>query len=469
MQTLAQPIRIGISSPHYLLHFSFRGTDAGSKAVYNRYSDPLSDLLTWPVSITAHPRVNVTMFFESFMLNLTVIVVLVVALTFDYVTKFFSYWYIRHIPYKTPIPFLGTDYHRVMGIRSNTGQVNTLYSQYPKDKFVGSIKSRIPDLIVKDPDALKTILSTDFANFHCRGLGLDKSQDVCLRNNLFYAEGEKWTLLREGLESVLNDLKCDFGDSLHDCLSGTNGDTNVQQLLSKVLDVIFKDLLLDETADEKVISRMRSEVQKRTFVDRVKTYLKHVFPSLYVMFGLVTIASEPSAETKRELEKSKLLKKIKERSVFQLGLKDKYRNLNNGDFAFAVLATFVTEGYVPIVNLLTSVLYDLANNPQVQRNIRDSNDKDYLEAAIKESLRLHPPYSVITRQCVKMYQYPESDLIIDKKITLNVPVEAIHRDEKYYKDANSFAPERFLAGSSPSHSFAYLPFGVGPRKCIGKF
>lgn len=407
------------------------------------------------------------MFFESFALNLSVIVILIVALTFDYVTKFFSYWYIRHIPNKTPIPFFGTDYYRILGLRSNTGQVNALYSQYPEDKFVGNIKSRIPDLIVKDPDALKTILSTDFANFHCRGLALDKSQDVCLRNNLFYAEGEKWTLLREGLESILNNLKCDFEDSLHDCLSGTNGDTNVQQLLSKVLDVIFNDLLLDETSDGTVIRAMRSEVQKRTFVNKVKTYLKHIFPSLYVVFGLVTMANEPSSETKRELEKSKLLKKIKELSAFQLGLKEKNKKSSDVDFAFAVLASFVTEGYIPTLNLLTAVFHDVAKHPQIQKKIRDSN-QEYLDAVIKESLRLHPPYSVINRQCVKLYTYPDSDLVLDKKVTVNVPVEAIHRDEKYYKDAQSFVPERFLASSTP-HSFAYLPFGVGPRKCIGKF
>ncbi|XP_063823054.1 cytochrome P450 6B1-like [Ostrinia nubilalis] len=407
------------------------------------------------------------MFFESFVLNITVILVLIVALTFDYVTKFFSYWYIRHIPNKTPIPFFGTDYFRIFGIRSNTDQVNALYSQYPKEKFVGSIKSRIPDLIVKDPDAVKTILSTDFADFHCRGLALDKSQDVCLRNNLFYAEGEKWTLLREGLKSVLSNLKCDSEASLHDCLSGTNGDTNVQQLLSKVLDGIFKDLLLDESSDGRVISDMRSTVQKRTFVDRFKTYLKHIFPSLYVMFGLVTMPDKLSSKTKNELEKSKLAEIIKEGSVFQLGLKEKNRSLSDVDFAFAVLSTFITEGYVPCHNLLTAILYDLAKNQQVQKKVRESNE-EYLDAVIKESLRLHPPYSVVSRQCMKMYQYPESDLVIDKKITINVPVEAMHRDEKYYKDPKSYAPERFLAETSPTHSFAYLPFGAGPRKCLGE-
>ncbi|CAG9785765.1 unnamed protein product [Diatraea saccharalis] len=407
------------------------------------------------------------MLFESFMLNLFVIIVLIVALTFDYITKFFSYWYVRLIPNNTPIPFFGTDYYRVLGLRSNTEEVNSLYAQYPKDQFVGSIKSRIPDLVLKDPDAIKTILSTDFADFHSRGLALNKSRDVCIQNNLFYAEGEKWTLLRDNLQSILNELKPDFEENLHNCLSGTNGDVNVQQLLSKVLDGVFKDILINQSSNGIVVTNMRTAVLRRNFMNKLKTYLKNIFPSLYTLFGMTTIAGEPSTETKRELENSKLLNIIRQANIFQLTLKDKYKKPSSDvDYAFALLATFITEGYVPCLNLLTALLYELARNPETQIKARSS--EEYLNAVIKESLRLHPPYSVLTRQCVKMYHYPDRKLVIDKNVTVNVPVESIHRDEKYYNDAKTYNPERFLAEEHSSHSFAYLPFGAGPRKCLGE-
>ncbi|CAH0406837.1 unnamed protein product [Chilo suppressalis] len=401
------------------------------------------------------------------MLNLFIIIVLIVALTFDYVTKFFSYWYVRLIPNNTPIPFFGTDYYRVLGIRSNTEEVNALYAQYPKEKFVGAIKSRIPDLVVKDPDAVKTILSTDFADFCRRGHSLDKSRDVCMRNNLFYAEGETWTLLHNSVESIFNDMKYDFEESLHDRLSGTNGDTNVQQLLSKVLDCVFKDILLDGRSDETLITCVRTAAQRRTFMEKLKTYLKHVFPSLFVLFGMTTIPGEPSSKTKRELEKSKILNKIRNSNIYPLRSNDKHKGSSNDiEFAFGILATFITEGYIPCLNLLTALFYDLATNPETQSKAR-LND-EYLNAAIKETLRLHPPYSVISRQCVKMYHYPDSKLVMDKNVTVNVPVESIHRDEKYYKNAETYNPERFLGGENLSHSFAYLPFGAGPRKCLGE-
>ncbi|XP_026752287.2 cytochrome P450 6B6-like [Galleria mellonella] len=405
------------------------------------------------------------MFFESILLNAIVSIILIVALIIDYVTKFFSYWYIRHIPYKSSIPFFGSDYHRVLGIRNTTQEVNKLYKKYPGEKFVGCIKSRMPDLIVREPDAIKKMLSTDFVNFHSRGLGLDKSQDVCLRNNLFYAEGEKWTLLRRGLESIMESLHCDFEHNLHDCLLGTNGDVNVQQLLSKVLDAVFKDLLLDSSSDTTVITNIRSAVQSRTLVDRVKSYLKNIFPSLYVLLGLTTLPEEPSNKTEKALEQSKLMEKIKSGSIFQLGIKEKgNRSVSDVEFAFSMLSLFVTEGYVPCHNLLTAILYELAKCPDVQQKVRYS--EEYLDAAIKEVLRLHPPYSVITRQCVNTYSY-DATLLIDKRITINIPVDALHKDKNYYNQPEVFNPDRFLDNSNV-HSYAFLPFGTGPRKCVGE-
>lgn len=416
------------------------------------------------------------MFFESFLINLTILLLLIVALIFDYVTKFFSYWYVRHIPYKTSVPFFGSEYHCVLAVRSNTEDVNKLYFKYPRDKFVGRVKSRVPDLIVRDPDVIKRMLSTDFANFHSRGLGLDKSQDVCLRNNLFYADGEKWTLLRDGLESILNSLDCEFENGLQECLSGTNGDANVQRLLSKVLDFVFKDLLLGNKGDDSLIKELRSTVQGRTFIQKLKSYLKSIFPSMYILFGVVTLPGQPTSKSKETLKSSKLMAKIKNIGhAIQKGLNDKNRNSKSDetDFAFSTLALFITEGYIPCLNILTALLFELAKNTQMQGKARKSlskdNREDYLDVSIRETLRLYPAYSVLTRQCVKTYQFQESSLVLDKKITLNFPVEAIHRDEELYKDANVFNPDRFFDDEGASkHCYAYLPFGAGPRKCIGK-
>ncbi|XP_050347087.1 cytochrome P450 6B1-like [Nymphalis io] len=413
------------------------------------------------------------MFFESLVLNISVLSVLIIALSFDYVTKFFSYWYVRHISYKTPIPLFGSDYHRVLGIRNTSDEVTKLYSGYAKEKYVGCIKSRIPDLIVKDPNSIKKILSTDFSNFHCRGYGLDGSQDVCIRNNLFYSEGEKWTLLRGRMELLLNNMNLDIQDSLHECLSGTNGDTNVQQLLSEILDVVFKDLLIDNKLDGSLVRNTRELLQKRTLFDRLKSYLKDVLPSVYVMFGLNVLSEQYFSKFTQVLEESKLMKDIKKtESIFQdeNDIAKRYK-LSEYDLITSYLTLFIGEGYIPCHHVLTALLYELGKNPELQENARkcinNRTEGDCLSQTIKEVLRFYPPYSVITRKCVKTYQFPDKDLAIDKGITITIPVELIQRDETHYKDANNFNPNRFETSSDLSDN-SYLPFGAGPRKCVGE-
>lgn len=438
----------------------------------HRYRDLLKNTPHISVYTARSSRAN-AMFFESFYINFSIISALIVALIFDYVTKFFSYWYIRHVPYKICVPFFGSDYHRVLGIRNTSDEVNTLCSIY-KDKYIGCVKSRIPDLILKDVDSIQRILSTDFANFHCRGTGLDRSQDVCIRNNLFYAEGEKWTLLREKLELLLNNMNYEIQDSLHDCLSGTNGDTKVQQLLSGILDAVFKNLLIDNKIDSSVMRGVREAMLKRTLFGKLKSYLKDIFPSIYVLLGLSGISGQFFGKFVQVLEDSKLMKDIKKaESIFEEESDRKnIRKESNFSTVCSYVGLFVEQGYVPCHYVLTALLYELARNPEVQDKARKCVDTacedDYLGNTIKETLRMYPPHSIITRKCVKTYQFPKKDLVLEKNITITIPVEDIQKDEANYKEAGVFNPSRFLDGDRLSNS-SFLSFGAGPRKCIGKY
>jgi len=74
------------------------------------------------------------------------------------------------------------------------------------------------------------------------------------------------------------------------------------------------------------------------------------------------------------------------------------------------------------------------------------------------------------RLCVKDYklQYEDLDFTIEKDKQFYIPVSGIHRDEKYFEDAHKFIPERF--SEENRHKIdpdTYLPFGIGPRNCIG--
>lgn len=86
-----------------------------------------------------------------------------------------------------------------------------------------------------------------------------------------------------------------------------------------------------------------------------------------------------------------------------------------------------------------------------------------------ETLRLHPPGAMTNRQCIKDYKIPDQDVIIEKGTSVTIPILGIHHDPEYYPNPEKFDPDRFTEENKNSrHNFTFLPFGEGPRNCIGK-
>lgn len=87
-----------------------------------------------------------------------------------------------------------------------------------------------------------------------------------------------------------------------------------------------------------------------------------------------------------------------------------------------------------------------------------------------ETLRIYPPIPSITRGCTKTYLIPGTDAIVEKGLRLMIPILAIHNDPKYFPNPSQFDPDRFLPEEKAKrHPFTYLPFGEGPRLCIGRY
>uniref|UniRef100_U5EYB7 Putative cytochrome n=1 Tax=Corethrella appendiculata TaxID=1370023 RepID=U5EYB7_9DIPT len=101
----------------------------------------------------------------------------------------------------------------------------------------------------------------------------------------------------------------------------------------------------------------------------------------------------------------------------------------------------------------------------------DIQKMKYLDMVITEGLRKWPPAPVIDRECVKDYVYDEGNGVkftIEKGQLIWIPIFSYHMDPKYFPNPEKFDPERFSDENKDSiHPGAYLPFGVGPRNCIG--
>jgi cytochrome P450 family 6 len=81
---------------------------------------------------------------------------------------------------------------------------------------------------------------------------------------------------------------------------------------------------------------------------------------------------------------------------------------------------------------------------------------------------MYPSLPNLIRVCTKPYTIPGTNVLIDKGTPVIIPIYAIHRDPLYYSDPDIFDPERFTEYNKEKRpAYTYLPFGEGPRICIG--
>jgi cytochrome P450 len=145
------------------------------------------------------------------------------------------------------------------------------------------------------------------------------------------------------------------------------------------------------------------------------------------------------------------------------------------------LLTFYLAGHETTARALAWTLYLVACAPdwaaQLEEEIERVTGGGPVEAAhierlvlvqqvVKESMRLYPPVPLLNRQCVAPVRLDGID--VRPGATVVVPIYAIHRHTKRWEDPDAFDPTRFAPEREAKiPRYQYLPFGAGPRICIG--
>ena len=154
--------------------------------------------------------------------------------------------------------------------------------------------------------------------------------------------------------------------------------------------------------------------------------------------------------------------------------------MTNGEILGSMI-DIIMASYDTVRGVLSYTAYQLALNPTIQdkltKEIKEYYDADpdaslydaseniqYVTMVLNESMRMFLTTPDTSRECNKTCAL--NGVIMQEGVAISIPFACLHLNPEYWTDPNTFDPERFREPSYPK--FAYLPFGEGPRHCIGK-
>ena len=142
-------------------------------------------------------------------------------------------------------------------------------------------------------------------------------------------------------------------------------------------------------------------------------------------------------------------------------------------------ATFYLAGHETTANLTSWALFVLSEQPELQERVAEEahvalaagvdaslpDRLSLLRAVVEETLRLYPPVPRFDREAVAADMLGEHEVKPGDLVSIWPWI--IQRHKKLWEEPDAFDPERFASNGKERHRFQYLPFGAGPRTCVG--
>uniref|UniRef100_A0A3Q4BDG2 Cytochrome P450 3A n=1 Tax=Mola mola TaxID=94237 RepID=A0A3Q4BDG2_MOLML len=150
------------------------------------------------------------------------------------------------------------------------------------------------------------------------------------------------------------------------------------------------------------------------------------------------------------------------------------------DEILAQAMIFIFAGYETSSSSLGFLAHNLAINPEIQKKLQQEIDEtfpgkptyealmqmEYLDMVVNESMRLYPIANRLDRIAKSSVEI--NGVTIPKGTSITVPVYVLQRDPTLWPEPEAFKPERFSKDNKDNiDPYAFLPFGAGPRNCIG--
>lgn len=417
------------------------------------------------------------------------------------------------IPYAKPLPLLGNMGPTLFRRKSLADHVKSTYDLHPDAKYVGMYDLTVPLIVLRDPELIKAITLKHFDMFMDHRRFVDASQDPFYGRNLVALSGEKWREMRSILSPAFTSSKMknmfklmsDYGIDFSNYLAQLSPEKRMMEM-KDVFTRYTNDVIATCAFGVSVDSMRNPENEFYVYGKEVTVFSALLVLKFYLFRTLPWLARilkmkllrEKIANFFRDLIETTIKTREKEGIVrpdmLQLMMesrgKDGKTDLSIEDMV-AQAFTFFFGGFDSSSTLMCFVAHEIAVNQDVQERLQKEidqvlennngqapyeavNNMEYLDAVINETLRMYPSGLALDRLCVKDFELPPTlpgmkPFTVKKGQGIWIPVYGLHHDPKYFEEPEKFDPERFL-GERKKHSLncgAFLPFGQGPRMCIG--
>ena len=376
---------------------------------------------------------------------------------------------------------------------ANPVHVLSKYNELFGDTFrfyLGGIKEAI---VTTDPAIIQHVLKTNAENYRKSEIQV-KRMGHFLGKGLLTTHGEAWRtqrrLIQKGFDrKQLDALSSIMQDSLAESLLDFDRQVRVgpvdiyPHLMKMTFAMVARSLFGAKLKDEDIdlVSHTICTVQEFIVRQTIQPYLNPWFAA--------------SGELRRHEEMrvradGVLMEYIKQRRNQAPG-NDLLQNLMDARYSdgegmsdelvLSESMQLLVAGHETSSNGLSWLLYLLSSHPECLERVRQEFDSvlgdaplshadvpkfEFTTQVIQEGLRLYPPFWMIDREAVSDDRVGDTE--IPAGSTVIVYVYGAHHAPRYWETPESFDPERFIKGNEKLRTpFTYLPFGGGPRVCIG--
>lgn len=446
---------------------------------------------------------------SSWFVDFVLFLLILLFVLYKYCTKNFDYWEKRGVFFVKPIPIFG-NFYDILSFKTTIAEgLRDLYNK-TDEPYLGVFLFHKPVLLLRSPELIENILIKDFRCFRNRSLACPQHNPMS-SNYLVFQKYNEWKKTRQRLAPIFTSGKLKKLSSI--ARAACN---ELEEYIDKNIHTTIDAKILSHKYTAEVISRCffginafcfqkdHSDIQdisRRIFEFSTRNAIiqgLHILKPEWVEFFKLNFMNKQDEDYMiQALKEVVRVRKASGRNIEKafdyidilMEVTDQYesdKNETNKAALTEVLANafmFFIAGTETTSAVISFTLYELSINPKTQDRVRQEitdvlqkydeisydsvQDMEYLECCLLETMRKYVSLQLIDREATEDYTIPGRNVVIEKGTTVYIPFYAIHNDEKYFPNPKEYNPDRFIGKDVMGKFLNFIPFGAGPRICIG--